>query len=239
MACTPQRFVELQRAATTGRSFGLDIEIVSASDAQKLWPTMDVSDVVGAAFLPGDGQAGPTNIARALAAGARLLGVRIVENCDVLEIGVHNARVTGVRTADGDIVCEKVVNCAGQWASTVGEMAGVSVPLVSVQHQYAITEPIHGVTTDLPTLRDPDHLTYFKEEVGGLVMGGYEANPLAWGEDGIPADFNDRLLQPDWPHFEQLMERAIQRVPSMDTVGIRKLINGPEKLYAGRQLHPR
>jgi 4-methylaminobutanoate oxidase (formaldehyde-forming) len=228
LACNPQRLIELQRAATTGRSFGLDIEILSPAEAQDLWPIMDVSDVVGAAFLPGDGQAGPSDITQALARGARHLGVRIVEHCDVTGIDVLDGRVTGVRTPEGAIECDKVVNCAGQWARTVGEMAGVSVPLVSVQHQYVITEPLEGVTADLPTLRDPDRLVYFKEEVGGLVMGGYEPNPLPWGEAGIPDDFNDRLLPADWPHFEQLLAQAVQRVPSMETVGIRKLINGPE-----------
>ena len=158
LACTPERLVELQRAATTARSFGLDIEILSAAEARELWPIMDGSDVVGAAFLPVDGQADPSDITQALARGARQLGVRIVENCRVTGVEVHNGRVTGVRTAAGDIVCEKVVNCGGQWARAIGAMAGVSVPLVSVQHQYAITEPFDGVTPDLPTLRDPDRL---------------------------------------------------------------------------------
>ncbi len=228
LACTPERLVELQRAATTGRSFGLDIEILSAAEAKELWPIMDASDLVGAAFLPNDGQAGPSDITQALARGARQHGVRIIENCDVTGIDVANGRITGVRTAEGHILCEKVVNCAGQWARAVGEMAGVSVPVVSVQHQYAITEPLDGVTDDLPTLRDPDRLIYFKEEVGGLVMGGYEPNPLPWGESGIPKDFNGRLLPADWPHFEQLIEQAVRRVPAMESVGIRKLINGPE-----------
>jgi glycine cleavage system T protein len=228
LACTEDRLIELQRAATTGRSFGLEIDILSATEAQALWPLMDVSDVVGAAFLAEDGQAGPSDITQALARGARRLGVRIIENCDVTGIGVDDGRVTGVRTADGDIVCEKVVNCAGQWARAIGAMAGVSVPLVSVQHQYIITEPFAGVTPDLPTLRDPDRLVYFKEEVGGMVMGGYEPNPLPWAQAGIPEDFNGRLLAADWPHFEQLLEQAVQRVPAMEEVGIRKLINGPE-----------
>lgn len=228
LACNSDRFIELQRAATTGRSFGLEIEILSPSEAQALWPIMDVSDVVGAAFLPQDGQADPSGITQALARGARQNGVRIIQNCNVTGIDVRDGRVVGVRTAEGDVVCEKLVNCAGQWARTVGEMAGVSVPLVSMQHQYAITEPIEEVTGNLPTLRDPDRLIYFKEEVGGLVMGGYEPNPLSWGETGIPDDFNSRLLQPDWDHFQQLLEQAVQRVPAMETVGIRKLINGPE-----------
>ena len=228
LACNPERLIELQRAATTGRSFGLEIEILSPSEAQALWPIMNASDVVGAAFLPQDGQADPSDITQALARGARQHGVRIIQNCNVEGIDVRDGRVVGVRTAEGDILCEKLVNCAGQWARSIGEMAGVCVPLVSMQHQYVITEPFEGVTADLPTLRDPDRLIYFKQEVGGLVMGGYEPDPLSWGDSGIPDDFNGRLLEPDWDHFEQLLEQAVERVPAMETVGIRKLINGPE-----------
>ncbi len=233
LACNQERMIELERSATTGRSFGLDIEIISPAEALSLWPLMDISDVVGAAFLPGDGQANPSDITQALARGARQLGVRIIENCNVTGITVDdlsttNRRVSGVSTDLGNIACEKVVNCGGQWARTIGEMAGVSVPLVSMQHQYVVTEHLDGVTASLPTLRDPDRLVYFKEEVGGLVMGGYEPNPLSWAVTGIPTDFNNRLLPADWEHFEPLLTQAVQRVPAMETLGIRKLINGPE-----------
>jgi len=228
LACTTDRLIELERRATTARSFGLAVEMLSPAEALELWPLMDVSDLVGAAFLPDDGQANPSDITQALARGARSNGVTIVENCDVTGIRISNGRVTGVETASGLIACDKVVNCAGQWARTVGEMAGVSVPLVSLQHQYVITEPIDGIDATLPTLRDPDRLVYFKEEVGGLVMGGYEPNPLPWGERGIPAGFNGQLLAPDWDHFEPLLEQAVGRVPVLETAGLRKLINGPE-----------
>ncbi len=228
LACNPERLTELKRAATTGRSFGLDIELLSPRQVQDMWPILDVSDVVGAAFLPNDGQASPSDITQALARAARQAGVRIVENCNVTGINVEYDSVTGVRTDAGEIICDKVVNCAGQWARSIGDMAGVSVPVVSLQHQYMITEPLSGVTSTLPTVRDPDRLIYFKEEVGGLVMGGYEPNPMSWGESSIPADFNGRLLQPDWDQFEQLLESAVERIPTLADVGIRKLINGPE-----------
>jgi len=228
LACTADRLIELERSATTARSFGLAVEMLSPAEALELWPLMNASDLVGAAFLPDDGQASPSDITQALARGARSNGVTIVENCNVTGIRVSYGRVTGVETASGVISCDKVVNCAGQWARSVGEMAGVSVPLVSLQHQYVITEPIDGVDATLPTLRDPDRLVYFKEEVGGLVMGGYEPNPLSWGERGIPAGFNGQLLAPDWDHFEPLLEQAVRRVPALETAGLRKLINGPE-----------
>ena len=228
LACNEARMIELRRQATTGRSFGLEMEILSPREAQALWPLMEVSDLVGAVYLPGDGQANPSDITQALAKGARQLGVRIFEDTPVTGIRVEQGRVTGVETAAGVIACEKVVNCAGQWARQVGELAGVSVPLLSVQHQYLLSERIPGVAPGLPTLRDPDRLTYYKEEVGGLVMGGYEPNPIPWAEAGIPEGFHFSLLSPNWDHFEPLMEQAIARVPAMAEAGIKQLINGPE-----------
>ena len=228
LACNAERMTEIKRQATTAHSFGLEMHLLSAKEAQHLWPIMDVSDVVGAAFLPTDGQANPADIAQALAKGARMGGVQIIEDCPVTQIEKHNSRVTGVITAQGRIEAEIVVNCAGQWAREIGKLAGVNVPLVSIQHQYVVTEPIAGVTRNLPTLRDPDRLTYYKEEVGGLVIGGYEPNPIPWAERGIPDGFEFQLLNENWDHFEPIMELAIGRVPALQTAGIKQMINGPE-----------
>ena len=228
LACNAERMTEIERQATTARSFGLEMELLTPGDAQALWPLMEIGDLVGAAFLPTDGQANPSDLTQALAKGARAGGVRIVEDCPVGAIHVTGGRVTGVSTAQGEIACEVVVNCAGQWAREVGELAGVTVPLTSVQHQYLITEPIAGGTADLPTLRDPDRLIYFKEDVGGLVMGGYEPNPIPWAVDGIPEGFHFSLLDTDLDHFEPLMEQALERVPALAEAGVKQMINGPE-----------
>jgi 4-methylaminobutanoate oxidase (formaldehyde-forming) len=228
LACNAERMTEIRRQATTAHSFGLEMHLLSAAEAKRLWPIMDESDVVGAAFLPTDGQANPADIAQALARGARQAGVRIVEDCPVTGILIERGRAVGVVTGAGTIRCETVVNCAGQWAKAVGRLAGVAVPLQSVQHQYLVTEPIPGVPRDLPTLRDPDRLIYFKEEVGGLVMGGYEPNPIAWAEGGIPEGFHFALLDADWDHFEPLMAQALARVPALQSAGIKRFINGPE-----------
>src|SRR5918994_2214253 len=186
LACNPERLIEIKRQATTAHSFGMEMHLLSPKEAQELWPVMDVADVVGAAFLPTDGQANPSDIAQALAKGARMNGARIFEDTEVTGIEVENGRVRAVQTSRGRVACEVVVNCAGQWAREVGAMIGANVPLVSVEHQYMVTEPIPGVASSLPTLRDPDRLTYYKEEVGGLVMGGYEPNPIPWAVDGFP-----------------------------------------------------
>jgi sarcosine dehydrogenase len=228
LACNPERMIEIERQATTAHSFGLEMDLLSPKEAQDLWPLMDVSDVVGAAFLPTDGQANPSDITQALAKGARDGGARIIEDCPVSAIKVKDGRVVGVSTDQGDIACEVMVNCAGQWAREVGALAGVTVPLQSVQHQYLITEAIDGITPDLPTLRDPDRLTYFKEDVGGLVMGGYEPNPIPWALGGIPEGFHFSLLDTDVDHFEQIMEQALIRVPALAHAGVKEMINGPE-----------
>jgi len=228
LACNPERWTEIKRQATTAHSFGMEMALLSPKEAQDLWPVMNISDVVGAAFLPTDGQANPTDITQSLAKGARMHGVTIFEGIKVTGISVKEGAVEAVQTDRGEITCDKLVNCAGQWAREIGRLAGVSVPLQSMQHQYLVTEPIEGIKSDLPTLRDPDRLIYFKEEVGGLVMGGYEPNPIAWAVDGIPDKFQFQLLEDDWDHFEQLMEQALERVPALETAGIKSMTNGPE-----------
>src|SRR5260221_7408420 len=228
LACTEARWIELKRQATSARSFGLELQLLSPREAQQLWPLMDISDLVGAAFLPTDGQVNPSDITQSLAKGARMRGVRIFEDTNVLGIELDGGRVKAISTARGRVRCEVVVNCAGQWARQVGAMAGVNVPLVSVQHQYLITDAIPGIERGLPTLRDPDRLTYYKEDVGGLVMGGYEPNPRPWALEGIPENFNFQLLPPDWDHFQPILELALPRVPALASAGIKDLINGPE-----------
>jgi sarcosine dehydrogenase len=228
LACNAERWTEVKRQATTARSFGLEMQLLSAKEAQDLWPLMQVDDVVGAAFLPTDGQASPSDIAAALAKGARMKGITIREGVTVTGVEVENGAVRAVVTAAGRVACEKLVISAGQWSRAVGRLAGVNVPLTSIQHQYIITEAVTGVTPSLPTLRDPDRLTYWKEEVGGLVMGGYEQNPRPWLSDPLPEDFEFQLLQPDWDHFEPIMERGLGRVPALRDVGVKQMINGPE-----------
>ncbi len=228
LACNEERWTEVKRQATTAKSFGLDMQLLTPKEAQELWPLMQVDDVVGAAFLPTDGQASPSDITMSLAKGARQGGVTIKEGVSVIAVEVEGGVVRAVVTDQGRITCEKVVICAGQWARQVGQLAGVNIPLVSMQHQYLITEKIDGVTSNLPTLRDPDRLTYWKEEVGGLVMGGYEPNPMPWTETKLGEPFEFQLLDNDLEHFEPLLELAAGRVPAMQSAGIRQFINGPE-----------
>jgi len=228
LACNQERWTEVKRQATTAHSFGLEMHLLTPQEALDLWPVMAIDDLVGAAFLPTDGQANPADITQSLASGARKGGVQICEDTQVTGFDFDGDTIRAVNTTNGSIQCERLVICAGQWSRQLGQLAGVNVPLVSVQHQYLVTEKIPGVQSDLPTLRDPDRLTYFKEEVGGLVMGGYEPNPLPWAQQGIPEGFNFTLLDNDFDHFEPLMEQAIARVPALSDAGIKQMLNGPE-----------
>lgn len=228
LATNRDRWTEFRRLATTAKSFGMDMHLLTPQEVTAMWPLMEVGDLVGASFLPTDGQASPSDITQSLARGARMHGARIVENVRVTGFEMEDGSIRRVRTTLGDIACEKVVNCAGQWARQVGAMAGCNVPLQPVKHQYIITEKVPGLAGDAPTVRDPDRRTYFKEEVGGLVMGGYEPNPQPWTTGDVPDDWAYRLFDDDFDHFEQHMEQAIARVPALERVGVRQMINGSE-----------
>jgi 4-methylaminobutanoate oxidase (formaldehyde-forming) len=228
LACNEDRWTEYRRLATTARSFGMEMHLLSPDEVKAMWPLMRVDDLVGATFLPTDGQASPSDITQSLAKGARMHGVRIVEGIRVTGFVMDGARITHVETTQGRIACDKVVNCAGQWARQVGAMAGVNVPLQPVKHQYIITEQIEGITSNTPTVRDPDRRTYFKEEVGGLALGGYEPDPIAWTTGDVPDDFQFQLFEDDWDHFEQHLVNSIHRIPALERTGVKQMINGPE-----------
>ncbi len=228
LATNEDRWTEFRRLATTARSFGMEMHLISPEEVKRMWPLMDVSDLVGASWLPTDGQASPSDITQSLAKGAKMQGARIVEDVRVTGFEMDGNRITAVKTAQGDIACDKVVNCAGQWARQLGAKAGINVPLQPVKHQYIITEPVAGLSSDAPTIRDPDRRTYFKEEVGGLVMGGYEPNPQAWTTGDVPDQWEFQLFDDDFDHFAQHMEQAMERVPALQEVGVKQMINGPE-----------
>lgn len=228
LACTEERWTEVKRQATTAHSFGLEMELLTPKEAQELWPLMNIDDVIGAAFMPTDGQANPSDITQALAKGARMAGASIFEDTKATDLEIDKGRIKAVITEHGRIECEIVIVCAGQWTRDFAKRFGVNVPLVSMEHQYMVTDVIDGMPKNLPTLRDPDRLIYFKEEVGGLVMGGYEPNPIPWAVDGIPKGFHYSLLESNFDHFEQLMELSLGRVPALENVGIKTLTNGPE-----------
>jgi glycine cleavage system T protein len=228
VARTPERLIELKRGASMARCFGVEIEVISPGEAGRLWPLMRTDDLAGAVWIPGDGRTNPIDTALALARGARLGGATIVENVTVTGVRRERGAATGVSTDRGDVACEIVVNCAGMWGREVGRMAGVNVPLHASEHFYIVTEPMAGVSRELPVLRDTDGFIYVREEVGGLLMGGFEPVAKPWGMEGIPADFKFSLLPEDWEHFRVFMEQACVRIPAIETAPVRRHVNGPE-----------
>ena len=228
VAKTPERMQTFRKQAAMARSFGVDVDIINPQQAGELYPILRTDDLQGALWIPGDGKANPADLTMSLAKGARNRGVRVIENVEVTGILTENGCVTGVRTAQGDVRCETVVNCAGQWSRQLGRLAGVNVPLYSAEHFYIVTDVIPGVHPMLPVMRDPDGFIYYKEEVGGLVMGGFEPKAKPWKMDPIPSTFQFQLLDEDWDQFEILMNNAIHRTPCLETAPVKMLLNGPE-----------
>ncbi|HXH78671.1 FAD-dependent oxidoreductase [Nocardioides sp.] len=236
VARTEERMTQLRRTAATADAFDMECELLTPGEAQEKYPVMQVDDLVGAIWLPGDGKANPTDLTSSLAKGARLRGAQVFERVRVTGVLSERGRVTGVETDAGTIEAEVVVNCAGQWAKAVGALAGVNVPMHSAEHFYVVTESIEGVHRDLPVLRDPDGYTYFKEEVGGLVVGGFEPEAKPWvAPDQLPYPFEFALLEEDWDHFAILMDNALLRIPALNETGIRKFYNGPESFTPDNQ----
>ncbi len=235
LACTPEREQEVMRQVAWAKTFGLPLELLSADQARELFPLMAIDGVRCASYLPTDGYLDPSQLTYALVEGAREGGCRVFTHTRVSEIDVDGGRVRGVRTQWGDVETEIVVNAGGMFAAEIGRLAGVRVPVVPFAHEYLVTQPFRerAPGEHLPTLRDPDLLVYFREEGAGLVMGGYERDSAPWALDDhrldrIPDDFNGRLLEEDWPRFEEIARNSSRRVPAMEDVKVTRLINGPE-----------
>ena len=235
LASTPERMEELRRQAGWAKTFGLPMDLITTDEAKSLFPLMSTDGVLGAVHLPTDGWLDPSGLALALAAGARQRGASIRTHTRVVGIATSDERVprvTGVTVEHkgerSEIATDVVINAGGMFAAEIGRMVGVTVPIVAMAHEYLFTDAMDGVHPGLPQLRDPDNLFYVREEVGGLCMGGYERHPAPWGTDGIPADFNGKLLAPDWPRFEEIMDGAVRRIPALADAGVSRMINGPE-----------
>ncbi|MGZ8254285.1 MAG: GcvT family protein [Burkholderiaceae bacterium] len=246
IARTADRMVQLKRTAAVAKAYGVTCDVIGPGEAGGLYPLMRTDDLAGAVWLPGDGKANPADLTLALAKGARNRGVKIFEGARVTEPAL--ARVDGrrrVRALDwtdkqgrtGTIAADIVVLCGGQWSRDLGRRMGVTVPLFSCEHFYIVTDVIPGVFRDLPVMRDPDGYIYFKEEVGGLLMGGFEPEATPWLQSarhrgGIPENFEFQLLPDNWDAFQILMENAILRVPAFETAKVKQFYDGPESFTA-------
>ncbi len=227
LACSPEREMENRRSLTMAKSFGLEMQWLSPKEAQDLFPIMSLADVRSAVYIPSDGYIDPASVCQALAKGAKDKGAKIVVGERVTGFDIENRRVAGIETDKGRWTCDLVVNCAGMWGHEIGKLAGVRVPSFAVEHQYLITDPIPDIPKRMPTMRDPDHLVYYKPEVRGIVVGGYEPDTVPFAPGGIPRSFAQELLKDNFDRFEPLARNAAKRTPIIDTVGVRQLLNGP------------
>ena len=222
------RLEELKRGASMAKCFGLEVQTLGASEIASMWPGVNVSDVVGGVYLPKDGRTNPIDTTQALAKGAKSRGARIFENCAAQEILIENGKAVGVRTQFGEIRADMVVNCAGMWAHELGAKAGTTVPLHAAEHFYIVTEPMEGLHSNMPVLRDPDGCAYFKEDAGKLLVGWFEPVAKPWGMKGIPETFSFDSLPDDLEHIEPLLAAAMHRTPALEKTGINLFFNGPE-----------
>jgi 4-methylaminobutanoate oxidase (formaldehyde-forming) len=232
IACTPSRLEGLRRISAFCRHFGVNVEEISPTEVQKLWPMVESSDVLAGFFSTGDGRVNPIDVTMALAKGARIGGVQICEGIKVTGISHKDGVVTGVITDRSTIQAEYVVNCAGMWAGEVGRLAGVNIPLQAAEHYYLITEPFAEVSPDLPVLVDSDRYAYYREEVGGLLLGVFEPVGAPWSVGGVPSGFNFGEINPDWDRMMPYLDAVIERVPIVKNVGIHKFFCGPESFTA-------
>ncbi len=228
MASTEARWEEIGRSISMAHAAGVEVQVIGAAEAKRAWPLLDTTGIVGAAWYPNDAVANATDLTQAVAAAARLGGARILRHTGVTGVDSADGRVTRVRTTRGDIVTETVVNCTGMWAREFGRRSGVSVPLHAAEHFYLVTEPIEGLTPDLPMLRCPDERTYVREDAGKLLIGFLEPVAKPWATMGIPEGTEFISLPEDWDHLIPEIELAARRLPLLNDVGIKLFFNGPE-----------
>ncbi|MEV4535780.1 FAD-dependent oxidoreductase [Asanoa sp. NPDC049518] len=228
VAADADRLEEYRRVSAFNRYCGIDVQEISPGEVKELFPLARTDDLLAGFYVADDGRANPVDVTMALAKGARLRGATIIEGVPVTGVLRQGRTVTGVRTPQGDIEAEYVVNCAGMWARQLGEQAGVSIPLQAAEHYYLITEPIDGVSGDLPVLEDPSSYGYYREEGAGLMVGLFEAECAPWHVDRVPEAFSFGTIPPDWDRMAPYLEKAMARVPITGEVGVRTFFCGPE-----------
>jgi len=227
-ADTPERLEEMRRGAAFMNLHGIEIHEISPAEAQERFPIGDFTNTLAAFWYPKEGRTNPVDTTMALARGARRRGAQIAEGVAVRDILTRDGRAVGVRTDHGDISAEHVVIAAGMWSRQIGEGVGINLPLQAAEHYYLITEEIEGIDRNLPLLEDPHNWSYYREEVGGLLVGLFEPNAAPWMIDAIPEQFAFGEIAPDWDRMAPHLEAAFRRVPSIAEAGVRKFFCGPE-----------
>ncbi len=228
VAADTDRLEEFRRVAAFNRYCGVDVQELSPREVGDLFPLAKVDDIEGGFYVPTDGRVNPVDVTMALAKGAKLRGVKVFEGVPATEVLTKNGRVTGVRTALGDIQTEYVVNCGGLWAREFAAQNGVHLSNQAAEHYYLITEPIKDLPQNMPVLEDPSAYGYYRQEGAGLMVGLFEPVCAPWKIDGAPTDQAFLDLEPDWERMGPFLEHAMARVPITSQVGMKKFFCGPE-----------
>ncbi|MEK9663954.1 MAG: FAD-dependent oxidoreductase [Candidatus Nanopelagicales bacterium] len=228
VAADEGRLEEYRRVAAFNRLMGTEVHEISPREIADLFPPARTDDLLAGFYMPQDGRVNPVDATMALAKGARMRGVTILEGTPVLDVLTTDGRVVGVRTAQGDIECEYVVNAAGMWARQLAERSGVTVPNQAAEHYYLLTDPIPGLDPDLPVLEDPGSYGYYRPEGDGMMIALFEPVCAPWHVDAIPEDASFLTLPPDWERMGPYLEKAMARIPASMEVGIRTFFCGPE-----------
>ena len=228
LASSDARWDELKRAVAMARAAGLEAELIGPGDIKQKFPLVDLTGVRGAIWIASDGYVDPYSLTMAYAKGARTAGVKIVEGVTVTDFRQANGRITHVVSDRGAVACEIAINAGGLWARQVGEMAGIELPVTVLEHQYLVTEKSRLIPDKLPTLRDPDLNFYLKSEPGALAIGGWEEGTVAVNVRGmLPMDFGQELFAENLDRLAVIAGPAAERIPVLNDVGIRTVINGP------------
>lgn len=227
LVSSEDRLREIERAETFAKAIEIEAAVISPKEILELFPALEVSDVLGALHVPADGVADPSMLTNALATGARSRGVKILQNTRVNEVIRDGARVKAVVTDKGTYTCRILVNAAGLWAREFGRMMGVDLPCCAIQSQYLITDPSPDISSTMPSLRDADWAVYYKPEANGIIVGCFEPNSQHFDAHGIRPNFAQELLPPDLDRMSPFLELAAKRMPLLENIGIRQMINGP------------
>lgn len=228
LAMSADRMEELRHQQLASISSGIEVRLLDADETVDMHPLLNPVGVHGSLFYPHEGRGGASDTTMSLARGASQRGAVVVEGVTVSGICVVGGRVTGVRTDQGDIDAEYVVNATGMWGREFGQLAGVRVPLQALAHYYIVTDAIEGLQRNLPTIKSADDCAYVKDEAGALMVGFFEPGSYAWASRGIPRNDGFIRLPEDWDHLGPFYERMIERLPILENAGIKLHFSGPE-----------
>jgi glycine cleavage system aminomethyltransferase T/glycine/D-amino acid oxidase-like deaminating enzyme len=228
LAFGEDRWEELRRQASACRGSGIEVDLVDAARTLELFPLLDVTGLVGALHFPGDGRGNASDTTMSLARGARLGGATVLEGVEVDDVLVSAGRAIGVRTTEGDVEAEYVVNCSGMWGRELALRSGIHLPLQALHHYYVVTQDVAGLPANMPTLKSGDDYSYVKDDAGKLMVGFFEPGSAPWASKGIPPDAEFTVLEENWDHLAPFYEQMVRRIPVLEDIGVRLFFCGPE-----------